>query len=493
VIVYTIIGVVINNRIPINTKRWWAVIGILYAAYLVLSFLGGSLIGGQWFWDGTGIYLMSVVWLAPLLWLGEMEIVHWYWSNQRKKYLELIICAIVTTITVGCKQPQQVLDTDFDGIFAHQKPVDMTPVLDVYNWATGAEDSIDFAEFIVKLIPECKRYLNNSIYAEELESNWFINMTDTITLSCGYMDCLSDNVGIEEFMISAEELYNASMVLRNMGSLYEVWLRNELLLKDARRWDSDIIMDVIRNLNVAVLEEYPFRVTLKECRDSVLKYMDMDMGIDAWDDNPYPVLFMQDMDEYLDIQFERFFSYWSTDDAEMDSTAVEVRDSIMAGDRLRRYKDANDDDQLGVILQELAGCKDFDEQCALWRLWTNSKESIYEDEWIIAVGTLLMDSGKYNPYMNWIWMIWRSLFQSEFCGMSKDSIIPNDFYNEYRKKCYKAYINHFLSHPEDLTSAKWAKILVEFPNLNRMFGWAGNNALYEKVATMPARYEDAFE
>ena len=87
VIVYTIVGVVINKSIPINSKKWWKAIGICYAAYIVLSVVGGALLGGQWFWDGTGIYLMSVVWIAPVLLLGEMEIVHWYLSNQRKKYL----------------------------------------------------------------------------------------------------------------------------------------------------------------------------------------------------------------------------------------------------------------------------------------------------------------------------------------------------------------------------------------------------------------------
>lgn len=87
VIAYTIIGVVINNRIPINSRKWWKTISICYATYLVLTFIGGALIGGQWFWDGTGVYLIAVVWIAPVLWLGEMEVVHWYLSNQQKKYL----------------------------------------------------------------------------------------------------------------------------------------------------------------------------------------------------------------------------------------------------------------------------------------------------------------------------------------------------------------------------------------------------------------------
>ena len=89
VIAYTIIGVVINNRFPINSRKWWKTIGICYATYLVLTFLGGALIGGRWFWDGTGNYLMAVVWIAPVLWLGEMEVVHWYLSNQQRQCLSI--------------------------------------------------------------------------------------------------------------------------------------------------------------------------------------------------------------------------------------------------------------------------------------------------------------------------------------------------------------------------------------------------------------------
>ena len=86
VIAYTIIGVVINDRIPINSRKWWKTISICYATYLVLTFLGGALIGGQWFWDGTGIYLIAVVWIAPVLWLGEMEVVHWYLNKRHNDY-----------------------------------------------------------------------------------------------------------------------------------------------------------------------------------------------------------------------------------------------------------------------------------------------------------------------------------------------------------------------------------------------------------------------
>lgn len=404
----------------------------------------------------------------------------------------VIIFAIVALL-VGCYQPQQLINPNYDGIFAHQKPVDLTPVLEVYEWAAGAEDSIDFAEFIVKLIPECKRYLNDSIYDEELESNWFINLTDTIRLGIGHLMCNDELIDMqkEDLLLNTEQLYNSSMLMKNMGSLYEVWLRNELLLEDARNFDSEQVVEAIRNLNVDILTEPKLECAIQNCRDSVLYYMNM--GLYAWDDNPYPVILMEEKEDLILERYRKNYEAFTAGIEVTDTSVTYETDTIMAGERFRRYKDATDDDQLGVMLKELAACKDFDEQCALWRLWADCKESMEEDDWIIAVAMLLMDSGEYNPLMNIIWLTWRALFQGQNCGMSKDSIIPNDFYNEYRKKCFAACIRHLIRHPEDGFCMERAMVLSLLPNLNRMLGWAGNNALYEMAMLMPERFEGAFD
>ena len=95
VIVNTIIGVVINDRIPINSRKWWKAASICYVIYLLLSTLGAALIGKQWFWDGFGNYLMAVVWLAPVLWFAELEIVHNYLTNQHKSFLDTLNDTII--------------------------------------------------------------------------------------------------------------------------------------------------------------------------------------------------------------------------------------------------------------------------------------------------------------------------------------------------------------------------------------------------------------
>ena len=73
--------------------------------------------------------------------------------------------------------------------------------------------------------------------------------------------------------------------------------------------------------------------------------------------------------------------------------------------------------------------------------------------------------------------------------MSRDSAIPNDYYNEYRKKCFVASILHFERHEEDIFSMFLAEYMLSRSNLNRLGGWLGNNAMYEGPDLMPKRYE----
>lgn len=86
-LIYTITGCIILERVKINTKQWWVIIGCCFGLYMIITAIGMYSAQGAWFWEGYGAYLLDV-WLAPLLWLAEIELVHLYWSNQRKKYLE---------------------------------------------------------------------------------------------------------------------------------------------------------------------------------------------------------------------------------------------------------------------------------------------------------------------------------------------------------------------------------------------------------------------
>ena len=84
-LVYTVTGSILLEKVSINSKRWWIIAGCCYALYMVSTAAGFLVLQGDWFWEGYGAYLLDV-WLAPILWLAEIEIFHFYWSYQRKVY-----------------------------------------------------------------------------------------------------------------------------------------------------------------------------------------------------------------------------------------------------------------------------------------------------------------------------------------------------------------------------------------------------------------------
>lgn len=72
-VAYTWIGLLMNNKYPLNSSHWWKAVVVLYVAYAVISIVGLYAFIGEWFFDGFGQYIADV-WFAPILWLGELEV-----------------------------------------------------------------------------------------------------------------------------------------------------------------------------------------------------------------------------------------------------------------------------------------------------------------------------------------------------------------------------------------------------------------------------------
>lgn len=422
-------------------------------------------------------------------------------KKQTFKMRKMMSCfcygvAASTVLFTFCTNPVTNENHDFDGIYAHQPAVDMTPVLEVYEWVAGQRDTVGFdeftlynsKEFLLKLIPECERYSQIDVMDDELENNWFVRLTDTVSLSCNHgLLCNNENAAAREtFMLDAENLYNGHLLIRNLNSLFDLWKRN-IHADEDEKTDTGMITEAIEGLNTDVITDTLICNAAKESVEAILSYMRMDQEQREHEPDPMDVLMFND--ELIEWEFCRRFG---NDDIEqmqlfMDSINAIIRKKHMAEERHKRYTEAGEDEQLGVMLSEMADCKDFDGQCALWCMWANCPESVEEDDWLIATGVLLMESGKYNPLLDRIWLTWRTLFQYQFGGLSKDSVIPNDFYNEYRRKCFRACVMHRLKHPEDRFSLTRALSLAYLENLYRMTGWFGNAALDDMARLMPKR------
>ena len=189
---------------------------------------------------------------------------------------------------------------------------------------------------------------------------------------------------------------------------------------------------------------------------------------------------------------KRAYKYYSRQEDFVDSLTDlgnELRNATKA--QLETYQHTDSLNRLRYMLGALNECSTFDEQCSLFLNWIDSKEAEMDDEWIIAVAGRLIDSGKYNPCLNDIWLVWRCLFQIQYCGISRDSSIPNGFYNDMRKKCYLTCLKRIESHPDDVFAMNCAAFIGGRTNINRI-GQAlfGNEALTEMAECLPGRFVD---
>ena len=376
------------------------------------------------------------------------------------KYACLLTVFCCSVCLIGCGEEKR---TD---LFDYSEPVDLSPILHAYDWYQQYEgenkDSI-FYSMVGLNLPEDEIYL--------FEDTSFVLRVPE------YEDSK------QPFLAKAEDFYNSCALSWNVWSNYEVWYRGHTacLLRD----DEDVRKS-IEALSANIIKDSKVRKATQNFMDSLILIMKTEP--DEWDEDIDP---MSLNFSYNDI-IESRVVYKFFDDEKSFNDSMSCAMPIawgMTKDKYKHYLDADEDEQTGVVLGEMATCKTFDEQCSLWCNWANSKKSNIEDEWITIVGRALMKSGKYSFLLNNIWITWRAICQCLYFGGSRDSSIPNDFYNEYRKMCYITCLDRISRHPDDVYAMNCAAAIGGRSNINR-FGQnlIGNEAMIEMLMMLPDRY-----
>lgn len=82
---YTIIGSIMISKVSLGSRKFWIWFASLYVIYLGLTLFGMMQSEGAWFFEGYGCYILDV-WIAPLLWLGELFIARYICIQARHKH-----------------------------------------------------------------------------------------------------------------------------------------------------------------------------------------------------------------------------------------------------------------------------------------------------------------------------------------------------------------------------------------------------------------------
>lgn len=378
------------------------------------------------------------------------------------KITRLIVAMCCAISLVSC------VEKEHSDLFDYSDPVDLSTILQAYDWYLHYEgdnkDSILYTKFGLEL-PEDEFYL--------FEDTAFVLRVPEYTDSK------------QPFLANAEDFYNSCALSWNVWSNYEVWYRGHTA--DLLRYDEEVKRS-IEAVSVNIIKDKEVRKAAQDFKDSIIKLMKTEP--DKWDEDTAPMDLLISFGDVVESKAYKFYNDEETFVASLDSV-MDIAEGMVL-DKFQHYLDASEDDQIQVMLGELATCRNFDEQCSLWRNWANCDKSGIDDEWLLAVGCALMESGNYSPILHRIWITWRAIYQGLYFGSSRDSSIPNQYYNEYRKMCYVSCLKRIEKHPEDVYAMNCAAAIGGRTNMNR-FGqnYFGNEAMIESAMMMPKRYHSA--
>lgn len=292
----------------------------------------------------------------------------------------------------------------------------------------------------------------------------------------------------QPFLARAEEFYNTCQYAFNIWTDFDIWTAG---IRDYSLEDSEEIISSIKGISDNVVRDRQTRTAAKLYKDKLLRLM----GKNSYDDEEADSVFSASNEALGDmsaaIEKEAYMFYGDEDrfiDSlhamrnELDSMTAKAYNKYVRTDSLKRVR---------KMLRSLNACETFDEQCSLLQNWANNELSMQDDEWIVAVAYKLLDSGKYNPTLNDIWIMWRSLFQQFCCGSSHSSSIPNDFYNGLRRKCYLTCLKRIEQHPGDVFAMNCAASIGGRTNLDRFGQYPfGNQATADEMEILPGRWEE---
>ena len=378
------------------------------------------------------------------------------------KITRLFVVMFCAISLVSCEEKEH------PDIFDYSDPVDLSAILQAYDWYQHYEgedkDSILYTKMNFEL-PEDEFYL--------FEDTAFVLRVPEYAGSK------------QPFLANAEDFYNSCALSWNVWSNYEVWYRGHTA--DLLRYD-DEVKNSIKAVSVNIIKDKDVRKAAQDFEDSILKLMKTEP--DKWDEDFNPMELLISFGDVVESKAYKFYDDEETFVVSLDSVMDIAEGMVM--DKFRHYLDASEEEQVQVMLGELATCGNFDEQCSLWRNWANCDKSGIDDEWILAVGRALMESGNYSPILHRIWITWRTIIQGLYFGSSRDSSIPNHYYNEYRKMCYVSCLKRIERHPDDIYAMNCAAAIGGRTNMNR-FGqnYFGNEAMIERAMMMPNRYHSA--
>lgn len=319
------------------------------------------------------------------------------------------------------------------------------------------------------LLGLCLLGCNNQASKQELESS-------TGTLSDLDMSLKYDkeSTPLIEDLIDA---YNSFNILNSIYNDIELWARFETDVQGA-----------IEKIDCSVIHDNNIKEYASDYKKQVLSSLQYTAVHDSikWErmEMEYSTLYSKLVNRYHVSQYGELSEekYWDMYDP---TNIIQDYDSIYS------LRGTDDSVSIAYLKQLMNNAQNFDEKC----IYTLEYAHTITNDEHPAIHCLeqLMKSKIYSIYLKEIWRTWRCLLQITF-GDSKDSNIPNDYYNHMRMVCAHTILDYVVQHPNDIMAINQFITLSSEDNINRYGDYPyGNQNIMEEIKLFYEQYDDTLE
>jgi len=129
--------------------------------------------------------------------------------------------------------------------------------------------------------------------------------------------------------------------------------------------------------------------------------------------------------------------------------------------------------------------KDFNKKCIYLIEYAIGDYYLYWDKKYDIIDCIekALRSNEYSIYLCDIWRIWRVFLQE---GLSRDSEIDNEYYNQLRMVCANTILNYIINHQSDIMAINQFLILSSIDNVYRYGKYPfGNQIAIEAMYLFP--------
>lgn len=274
------------------------------------------------------------------------------------------------------------------------------------------------------------------------------------------------------------DVYNSAVIWASILTDFDLQNRFE--------FENENVLDAVKTINVSIVKDQEIREKLSAYKNEMIYFMSANSN-DADQDIHDPWKAAQDLYRYISKKFH--VTSFGKLDSDTYWKEYGACSSVPEWDKLKKKR--GEADLYEKMKSKCKAAKDIDARCVYAIELAHAYFSKRKSEVIDPPTQILesiMNEKRYSLYLNELWQKWRVLYQ-ESKGASKDSEIPNSYYNKFRNICATTIFLHIRKHPKDIKAINQFLVIACNDNILREGEFEyGNQGILEKAKLFPEQW-----